>query len=276
MDVPVFIKFPGKVLLFGEYLVLQGEEALATPIKNFEGQLVLHETFMQENIAPFIQYLGALPNIFLKQDLIESLELDKLVFESSIPIGYGSGSSGALTAAVFDAFVEKYEGSLQDALASMEDFFHGSSSGMDPLVSFQGKPTKPIDERSIKHFYLLDTGISRKTAPLVQIFKEKTEDISFDELAQFNRSAISAMEVYDYKLLKKSLEQISAFQYENFKEMIPRGFKSHWQEALADEHLKVKLCGAGGGGFLLVFADDVDYADKWAGEKGVKLIKILT
>lgn len=263
-------------MLFGEYLVMQGEDALALPIKNFEGQLVLKASFQEENIAPFIQYLGALPNIYLKQELIEYLDLDRLIFDSNIPVGYGSGSSGALTAAVFDAFVEKHEGSLQEALASMEDFFHGSSSGMDPLVSFQGKPSHPVHPLVLGHFHLLDTGIPRKTAPLVHIFKEKAERMSFSELAKVNRLAIEAAGVYDYETLKKAIGQISAFQFANFQEMMPTSFDLLWKEALEQEFLKIKLCGAGGGGFLLVFADKEEYAMDWAREHKLKLIKMET
>lgn len=274
MQIPEFNSFPAKVLLFGEYLVIQGGEALAIPIKNFKGKLVLEESFQEMNIAPFIQYLGALPNIFLDQDLIEQIALERLVFDSNIPIGYGAGSSGALTAAVYDAFVLKHEGSLQEALASMEDFFHGSSSGLDPLVSYKQEPTQPIDRDLLKYFYLLDTGRSRKTGPLVEIFKKKTENQSFVQLLDHNKAAISAMNSGELSKLKRALEDISLFQFEYFQEMIPQEFRELWKQTLNDEKLSIKLCGAGGGGFLLLFSESEQYIESWARENKIDLVKI--
>ncbi|WP_235298017.1 mevalonate kinase family protein [Portibacter marinus] len=269
-----FKKFPGKVLLFGEYVVINGGDALAAPLGNFGGSLKFRNAFQEDNLSPFIQYLGALPNIFLKQDLLEQMEFDRLVFDSDIPIGYGAGSSGALTAAIFDAFVETFEGTLQEALASMEDFFHGSSSGLDPLISYTGKATGEIHPLAMEHFYLLDTGISRKTAPLVEIFRQK--NLNTDDLEEYNQNAIHAISNYDFALLKESIEQISLFQYEHFQEMIPDAFRLIWKEVMGDSLLNIKLCGAGGGGFLLMFSNTREYIEEWAREKKLDLIKIKT
>jgi len=63
-----------------------------------------------------------------------------LAFESNIPIGFGLGSSGALSAGVYDSFcLAKANDNLEltkKHLAQIESYFHGSSSGTDPLVSF--------------------------------------------------------------------------------------------------------------------------------------------
>ena len=267
-----FKYFPAKVLFFGEYLVINGGNSLAAPIDNFKGRFELKNDFQENNVAPFIQYLGALPNIHLNQDLVENIELDRLVFVSNIPIGYGAGSSGALTSAVFDAFVSGYDGSLQDALASMEDFFHGSSSGVDPYISYTGEATQAINPMAMEHFFLLDTGISRKTGPLVEIFKRK--ELNTTLLEKYNSDAIHAMSNYDFPLLKKSLEQISLFQFENFQEMIPDAFKLIWKEVMGDSLLNIKLCGAGGGGFLLMFSNEDAYIREWAVERNLEIIKI--
>ena len=56
-----------------------------------------------------------------------------LFFNSTVPAGYGLGSSAALTAAVFDSYTSvKKHSDLEDILeqlARMEDFFHKKSSG---------------------------------------------------------------------------------------------------------------------------------------------------
>lgn len=294
MKESIFSKFPSKLLLFGEYLVIQGYEALATPITNYSGKLKLADEENEQNIAPFIQYLGALPNIILDQNLIEELPLEKLIFDSNIPIGYGAGSSGALTAAVYDAFVLNKKKDLKDLkedLATMEDFFHGSSSGIDPLISYSKKIILNDDsnlhfieknskiEESIRHFFLVDTGIQRKTEPLVNIFKSKIEDASFqqlcaNELSVYNRNAIENFKSNHLIELSKAIAQISNFQFMHFKEMIPPPFVSLWQKSLLLEKLSIKLCGAGGGGFLLIFAEDIHYAKEWFSAQHIELIEI--
>jgi len=62
-----------------------------------------------------------------------------LIFKSSIPLGYGLGSSGALTAAAFDKFYTDKNldlPELKTLLARSENFLHGNSSGLDPLTIY--------------------------------------------------------------------------------------------------------------------------------------------
>ncbi len=95
--------FPAKVLLFGEYTVLNGGTAFAIPFSRFSGS-------WKTDIAgagpmAFLRYLLELDNV-ISPKVLKAIE-ENWVFESNIPIGYGVGSSGALTAASFDAFMDK-------------------------------------------------------------------------------------------------------------------------------------------------------------------------
>ena len=74
-----------------------------------------------------------------------------LFFESSIPEGYGLGSSGALVAALYNAYViNPIEGrvdikqndllTLKRIFAQIESFYHGTSSGLDPLICYLRQP----------------------------------------------------------------------------------------------------------------------------------------
>ena len=45
-------------------------------------------------------------------------------------------------------------------------------------------------------------------------------------------------------------------QYYHFEPMIPEAFQSIWKKSLNDDKLALKLCGAGGGGFILGFSKD--------------------
>ena len=72
-------------------------------------------------------------------------------FDSSIPQGYGVGSSGALVASIYDQYaadkITILENLTRDKLLNlkaifslMESFFHGKSSGLDPLNSYLSLP----------------------------------------------------------------------------------------------------------------------------------------
>ena len=64
-----------------------------------------------------------------------------LYFRSTIPVGYGLGSSGAVVAGVFDRYSQGQTledlNALRSILGKMESCFHGKSSGLDPLVCYQ-------------------------------------------------------------------------------------------------------------------------------------------
>ena len=120
-----------------------------------------------------------------------------MFFDSNIPLGYGVGSSGALVAAIYDRYkLTEIEDAmkLKSFLAAMESYFHGSSSGVDPLQCFFGKPfvlsQQTTDNRQQPsftildsdfiseniHIFLIDTKIKSPTAPLVDYFKERRKD----------------------------------------------------------------------------------------------------
>ena len=95
--------YPGKIILFGEYTVIQGSDALAYPVHNFSSRWNHSSTHIHEyNLQPYIEYLKTLssPALFdiirIQDDLREGVD-----FESSIPVGAGLGSSGALVAGIF-------------------------------------------------------------------------------------------------------------------------------------------------------------------------------
>jgi mevalonate kinase len=189
------------------------------------------------------------------------------------------GSSGALTAAVFDRYCKSdstEESKLKAVLAQIESFFHGSSSGIDPLVC---QKREAIVLEGSDHFYpvvapasvawesgglfLLDTGQSRETGPLVQRFLEWCQNPVFDhrlrsELLPANSDAIEAYLEEDVELLWSRMQAISRFQWKYFHEMIPESIKPYWYEGLDRAQFSLKLCGAGGGGFMLGATRDKD------------------
>ncbi len=258
-------EFPGKLILFGEYTILLGGKALAVPIKNFNGKL---ENEASEVLNPFMEYLIKLNPTYLNVEKIKA-EMGKLSFLSNIPIGYGCGSSGALTAAVYDYFscLNLDLDQQKDSLAEMESFFHEKSSGIDPLVSFSGKPIL-IDEGNSKtvdfslnsnmHIYLLNSNLSRNTANLVALFKSKLSEESFQDdvnlIKKLNNSIIDGLlsSTLNWALLR----QLSKMQFDVLPFLIPKEIQPVWQNGFDTGDYTMKLCGAGGGGFFLVFSEN--------------------
>ena len=64
-------------------------------------------------------------------------------------------------------------------------------------------------------------------------------------------NAIDAYLKGQWTALWEHFHIISHFQFKYFESMIPDRFRALWLDGLAGQQFKLKLCGAGGGGFLL-------------------------
>ncbi|HXH30197.1 MAG TPA: hypothetical protein VNJ01_05240 [Bacteriovoracaceae bacterium] len=270
--------YPAKVLLLGEYTILNGSKALAFPyaklcgkwsFENTDSENCLHS---KESLRSFLRnQTGPEINIQKMQS-----ELEKgLWFDSDIPQGYGLGSSGAVIAALYNRFGKNTSELVSDRaiMARLEDHFHGSSSGLDPLVSHIQKAllihsfdeveilSKPPD---LKGFFLLNTGKARQTGPLVSIYQEKLKDPEFkkgcaDVLSKDVNFAIDALAQGETSNLFHHLWHISKFQWDFFPEMIPTQMRGLWTRGLESGDYVLKLCGAGGGGFLIGYSSKYDW-----------------
>lgn len=264
------ILYPAKVLLFGEYTVLNGGSALAVPLRRYGGHWSQQESPL--DLMDFFHSLLEFPNA-KKDDIKEALE-QRWSFDSNIPVGYGIGSSGALTAASYDRFFEKSLFSheeLKVLLSKIESYFHGISSGIDPLTSYLNSPivvkknqvTEYEDLPIGNKLFLYDSGIERNSKPLIATYKQKLQDsASFQDavygLSRFTERVIGEVvrdEPYD-----KSFKEISIIQLEHFHEMIPDPVRKVWGEGLTSGKYYMKLSGAGGGGYFLVYknAENID------------------
>jgi mevalonate kinase len=278
-------QYAAKLLLLGEYTVVKGSRAIATPIKNYSGHWVTHsnQPALQQNLVAFSNHIDQLQQ---QEELHRQLDVSAFqelldqggYFDSNIPTGYGVGSSGALCAAVYDAFGvgERPEDltAVKIDLAVLERFFHGESSGTDPLISLLDQPvlidaqkgTQTIDVTlplEGYYFFLIDTGISRKTGPLVQHFLAQCESTTFvehlqQELIPATDQAIDALVAQNGSTLFEAVQTISQFQFDHFQDMIPDTFNDIWKAGLDSDYFKIKLCGAGGGGFLLGLTHDLE------------------
>ncbi len=273
---------PAKILLFGEFTTINGGDALAMPLALFQGQWKRgNDPKLQRDLAQFSAYLEKLNYDFFEADLFQS-DLEKgWYFDSNIPEGYGVGSSGALIAAT----LKKYGDNdflkslplteLKKIMAEIEGYFHGASSGTDPLVCYIGKTIlikgngeiitlenwkKPQTDYQL---FLLDTNHPRKAEPLIKWFLEQNEKTAFQsnirpQLLTINKQAIDAFLLNDYENLWSVMSKMSQLQFEYLPGLIPDFLKAAWQMGLDSDLYKMKICGAGGGGFMIGMTRDLE------------------
>lgn len=272
--------YPAKILLLGEYTILNGSKAFALPYHalggswSFEIKDCERREASRKSLLSFIENSQtSLPNLAqFKTDFDKGLW-----FDSTIPQGFGLGSSGAVIAAIYEKYGRPTKNLKQDksSLAKLEDFFHGSSSGLDPLVSHLQKPLliHNFDEVEVleqqlhlDNFFLLNTKRPRQTGPLVNIYQEKMKDQQFKQgcaeiLVTEVNFAIDAVVKNESANLFHHLWHISKFQWDFFPEMIPTNERSLWAQGIESGDYVLKLCGAGGGGFLLGYSSKYNFRE---------------
>lgn len=209
-------------------------------------------------------------------DEMERLSSKGLAFKSSIPEGYGLGSSGAVSAAIYDLFMNPKElvdlTKLKKDLSIIESCFHGSSSGIDPIVSYLNQPVlihnkekiellDAVNQRINEHIYLIDTGIKRSTAPLVEAYLETRRSseqfiMEMQDISLINDELIAAYLMDDLSAFNNLMMDLSRCQYKTMKMMIPEAYHRQWQEGLDSGQYAMKINGAGAGGFLMIYRID--------------------
>ncbi|TSE07796.1 MULTISPECIES: mevalonate kinase family protein [Aquimarina] len=291
--------FYSKILLFGEYGIIKDSKGLSIPYNFFKGALKVSDTPDQEAIESnahlknFATYLEGVQDQGVVKFDFEKLYTDinsGMYFDSSIPQGYGVGSSGALVAAIYDKYAEDkitvLENLTRDKLLKlkavfglMESFFHGKSSGLDPLNSYLSLPIlihskddiepagipsqSTVDKKGA--VFLLDSGIVGETAPMVSIFMESMKQEGFRNMlkTQFVKYTDACVDDFlkgDVKSLFSNIKELSHVVLHNFKPMIPKQFHKLWQHGIETNDYYLKLCGSGGGGYILGFTQDFDKA----------------
>ena len=290
--------FYAKILLFGEYGIIENSQGLTLPYSFYKGCFkfsTLESEFEKksnESLKKYWEYLAKLelPEQFrldlsaLKKDIENGL-----FFDSNIPQGYGVGSSGALVAAIFDRYsviqhkpeeIGRNElKELKKVFGELESFFHGKSSGIDPLICYMNLPIlienkENVDRVEIPEenegkgaIFLIDSGVVGETGPMVQIFFEKLKNEGFrktlkEEFIKYNNACIQSFLNKEMTPFFKNMKALSKWAYEHFRPMIPDSVFNAWKKGLDTNAYYLKLCGSGGGGYILGFTKDYEKAEK--------------
>jgi mevalonate kinase len=288
--------FYAKILLFGEYGIIKDSKGLAIPYSHYQGALKIADQTnasqkkSNKNLFKFHAYLSTLETDLFQFNLASFAEdiAKGMFFDSSIPQGYGVGSSGALVAAVYDKYafdkITVLENITKEKLlhlkavfSLMESFFHGKSSGLDPLNSYLSLPILinskdhieatgiPYQKQGKAAVFLLDSKIIGEKEPMVTLFMNKMKQEGFrkmfsEEFAIHTDSCIDNFLHGDVKSLFGNMKQLSKVVLENFKPMIPSAFHKLWKQGIDSNDYYLKLCGSGGGGYILGFAKDYEKA----------------
>jgi mevalonate kinase len=300
--------FYSKILLFGEYAILKNSRGLSIPYRLYKGSLKfgeLNKKKVKESNNILIRFCEYIECISIKNKFdLKKMKTDiksGLYFESSIPIGYGIGSSGALVAALYEKYysdkvltVNNLDNEkniiLKNVFSIMESFFHGESSGLDPLNSYLNSPILINSKKEIeiieipieningnKGFFLIDSGLNRNTESLVNLFFELMEDKdvsnAFDkEFIYYTNKCVDNLLKSEFNELFMNTKKISKFILENFEFMIPKGFKNLWKKGISSEDFILKPCGSGGGGFILGLSMDLNKAKSYFSKFSFKVV----
>ena len=294
MKAPLFYS---KILLFGEYGIIKNSKGLSIPYNFFKGGLKIGnfendtEKESNKNLVDFKNYLKTIESSVVEFDFIKlNKDLKNgMFFDSSIPQGYGVGSSGALVAALYDRYaldkITVLENLtkpkiliLKTIFSKMESFFHGKSSGLDPLNSYLSLPilihskneieTTGIPSQSTNGkgaVFLLDSGTSSETAPMVDLFFKSMKNKNYSKIIKENfiKTTDDCVEDFlngNFNSLFSNMKILSKVVLENFKPMIPKDFHQLWKKGIESDDYFLKLCGSGGGGYILGFSKDFQKA----------------
>ena len=283
------MEFPSKILLFGEYGILLDSKALSMPYPRFSGRfrkldgqndrMTTEVAESNASLKNLLRYLILNSNkfSFIRLDQFQEELNEGLYFDSSIPSGSGLGSSGALTAALYNRYavdnpLNDYR-QMQSYLAEIEGCFHGISSGIDPLTSLL-KRALLIENKnaSVKvpdlstflttfSLFLINTHLPGNTSDLITHFMKKYNEPEFrkkineDYIPVINQT-IDSLIANDFVSFMTLLARYSQFQLSHFGKMIPESMIKYFSHGIETGNFYLKLCGSGGGGYLIAISTD--------------------
>lgn len=265
--------WPAKLVLFGEYAVLGGGEALGMQVPELKLQ-VRYATSSDANLLP----MDLTARLWTAMSFASQRQPPApFAIESTIPISYGLGSSAALCLALMSiAEKELYPRGLAleerfALLKNMETIFHTASSGVDPMIcAAQGPLVVRAKDMALPTFYtasvlrpmglvLLDVGPKQETnASLIPkiVYKLQQRDASsrlsrWSHYKELTYRGIDSLVVGRHTELKDILAELRRLQIDvGMLDQDVEEVVQNWPGVMG-----WKAIGAGGGGAVVVFVD---------------------
>jgi mevalonate kinase len=266
------IRVPAKWVLTGEHAVLRGAQAVALPHPSFSLAL----EFEPAGIADLKIYPEETSHILQRvlARIPESAGLrGRLRLESDIPIGAGLGSSAALCVALTKWLQSWSPESVSDPLEfarTLEDGFHGKSSGMDVAVILAGEPVafrmqggaRKLEISHLPRFTFHDTGVRAMTRDCIEkVQRARAENpgagAELDQrMSAVSQRALEALQAYDAGQAARALPALAeaiAGAHTCFEGwgLVPDQAREIIQDLKSKGALACKLTGAGGGGMVV-------------------------
>ncbi len=221
----ITISVPLKVHLLGEHAVVYGKPALLVAIDRRISIAITSSKTKRIQSAPMYtqaikELLKILEKEIKKKTKIKKIEPYYIRINSQVPVGYGLGSSAAISAGITAALlaflkIQWDQKTIFDIAYEGEKFFHGNPSGGDLatvieggflwfrkdlefLKTFSSLPFKP--HKNISQFVLINSGKSEestkemveKVAALKILFPQKIESL-FNSQEELTKQMVSAL-----------------------------------------------------------------------------------
>lgn len=272
------VQVPGKWILTGEHAVLRGAPALVFPLKS----RVLELTWRSQATALSTQFAGEhgkelqllVWGVLEKACELKNLPLGSLQgtlhLNNSIPVGAGMGASAALCVAItrwMNFLKHVSEEEMFEFARTLENLFHGESSGVDIAVSLSGEglhyerngERRPLKMQWQPRWYISYSGQRGVTLECVQKVKDliaadpergRRLDAQMREASEQCERALQAdRDDESFEALRVGIEMANeVFKKWGLTEGLPEKHMVTLKQAGASA---VKPTGSGGGGYIL-------------------------
>ncbi len=268
----------GKWILAGEHSVLRGSPALVFPLRSsslklsfFPSSEPLHVDFLGSRGEEMrLLFWGVLESALERLHVDRSLLRGQVKLQSELQVGAGLGASAALCVAVSrwcadQGWIEPK--GLYDFARSLENLFHGESSGVDVAMALRAEPLRFLRSGETRPLalswqpewglsYCGQRGVTSECVRKVQML-EKTQPDLFESLDEQMSQAVELAEralwlpesEESLGLLIQSLD-LASDCFEQWG-LTSGKLGEHMQDLRRQGALAVKPTGSGGGGFVL-------------------------